>query len=293
MIDERKNFNNYKEVSILIMLIPMLFILIDTLGRMNSKINNKNLFEFIFNKVFVHRELIVKFILVIAVIFIVSKIKVIKEKFILGDFKVIIGYTILGIISYKFFGSEYGLNKSLDVYIMCIIAMVLILSGISDIISSVDNININVEEKSNLEKLAYTRVKYLGITYFIIFVILIAIENINSIMSSSVVVDMVNNYNQHYNTIARIISVLGVFIAITLIFMIRKSFYNLNLCYEEYIYIIKHKTFIEDVKKDIDFVNLKVESNKKYFNNKFKKLEDKKTQVFLKGVYELFKGNKH
>lgn len=293
MIDERKNFNNYKEISILIMLIPMLFILIDTLGRMNSKINNKNLFEFIFDKIFVYRELIVKFILVIAVVFIVSKIKIIKEKFILGDFKVIIGYTILGTISYKFFGSEYGLNKSLDVYIMCIIAMILILSGISDIIASVDNINISVEEKSNLEKLVYTRVKYLGITYFIIFVILIAIENINSIMSSSVVVNMVDNYSQHYNTIARIISVLGVFIAITLIIMIRKSFYNLNLCYEEYIYIIKHKTFIEEIKKDIDFVNLKVESNKKYFNNKFRKLEDKKAQVFLKGIYELFKGNKH
>ncbi len=42
MTMERKNFNNYKEVSLLIMLIPMLFILIDTLGRMNSKINNKN-----------------------------------------------------------------------------------------------------------------------------------------------------------------------------------------------------------------------------------------------------------
>ncbi|HHD2770110.1 TPA: hypothetical protein ACOTG1_003346, partial [Clostridium perfringens] len=191
MIDERKNFNNYKEISILIMLIPMLFILIDTLGRMNSKINNKNLFEFIFNKIFIYRELIVKFILVIAVVFIVSKIKIIKEKFILGDFKIIIGYTILGTISYKFFGGEYGLNKSLDVYIMCIIAMILILSGISDIIASVDNININVEEKSNFEKLVYTRVKYLGITYFIIFVILISIENINSIMSSSIVVNMV------------------------------------------------------------------------------------------------------
>lgn len=293
MIDERKNFNNYKEISILIMLIPMLFILIDTLGRMNSKINNKNLFEFIFNKIFIYRELIVKFILVIAVVFIVSKIKIIKEKFILGDFKIIIGYTILGTISYKFFGGEYGLNKSLDVYIMCIIAMILVLSGISDIIASVDNININVEEKSNFEKLVYTRVKYLGITYFIIFVILISIENINSIMSSSIVVNMVNNYSQHYNTIARIISVLGVFIAIALIVMIRKSFYNLNLCYEEYIYIIKHKTFIEEIKKDMDFVNLKVESNKKYFNNKFRKLEDKKAQVFLKGIYELFKGNKH
>lgn len=293
MIDERKNFNNYKEISILIMLIPMLFILIDTLGRMNSKINNKNLFEFIFDKIFVYRELIVKFILVIAVVFIVSKIKIIKEKFILGDFKVIIGYTILGTISYKFFGSEYGLNKSLDVYIMCIIAMILILSGISDIIASVDNININIEEKSNFEKLVYTRVKYLGITYFIIFVILISIENINSIMSSSIVVNMVKDYNQHYTYVARIISVLGVLVAITLIIMIRKSFYNLNLCYEEYIYIIKHKTFIEEIKKDMDFVNLKVESNKKYFNNKFRKLEDKKAQVFLKGIYELFKGNKH
>ncbi|MDZ4994158.1 hypothetical protein GNF80_14450 [Clostridium perfringens] len=293
MIDERKKFNNYKEISILIMLIPMLFILIDTLGRMNSKINNKNLFEFIFDKIFVYRELIVKFILVIAVVFIISKIKIIKEKFILGDFKVIIGYTILGTISYKFFGSEYGLNKSLDVYIMCIISMILILSGISDIIASVDNININVEEKSNFEKLVYTRVKYLGITYFIIFVILISIENINIIMSSSIVVNMVKDYNQHYTYMARIISVLGVFVAITLIIMIRKSFYNLNLCYEEYIYIIKHKTFIEEIKKDMDFVNLKVESNKKYFNNKFRKLEDKKAQVFLKGIYELFKGNKH
>ncbi|EOU1946194.1 hypothetical protein DMN29_13580, partial [Clostridium perfringens] len=144
-----KNFNNYKEVSLLIMLIPMLFILIDTLGRMNSKINNKNLFEIIFNEIFLYREVIVKFIMAIVVIFVISKIKIIKEKFILGDFKIIIGYTTLGIISYKFFGSEYGLSKSLDVYVMCIIAMIFILSGIREIISSIDNININIEEKSN------------------------------------------------------------------------------------------------------------------------------------------------
>lgn len=293
MIDERKNFNNYKEVSILIMLIPMLFILIDTLGRMNSKINNKNLFEVIFNEVFVYRELIVKFILIIAVIFIVFKIKVIKEKFILGDLKVIIGYTILGIIIYKFFGSQYGLSKSLDSYIMCIISMILILSGISDTISSVDNISINIDEKSNFEKLVYARVKYLGVTYFIIFSILIAIENINSIMSSSIIINMVNDYNKHYNHMARIISVLGIAVVIILIFMIRKSFYNLNLCHEEYIYIIKHKTFTEEIKKEIDFVNLKVESSRKYFNNKFKKLDDKKAQVLLKGIFDMFKDNKH
>ncbi|EGT3617314.1 hypothetical protein FHH43_13970 [Clostridium perfringens] len=293
MIDERKNFNNYKEVSILIMLIPMLFILIDTLGRMNSKINNKNLFEVIFNEVFVYRELIVKFILIIAVIFIVFKIKVIKEKFILGDLKVIIGYTILGIIIYKFFGSQYGLSKSLDAYIMCIISMILILSGISDTISSVDNISINIDEKSNFEKLVYARVKYLGVTYFIIFSILIAIENINSIMSSRIIINMVNDYNKHYNHMARIISVLGIAVVIILIFMIRKSFYNLNLCHEEYIYIIKHKTFTEEIKKEIDFVNLKVESSRKYFNNKFKKLDDKKAQVLLKGIFDMFKDKKH
>ena len=277
MAMERKNFNNYKEVSLLIMLIPMLFILIDTLGRMNSKINNKNLFEIIFNEIFLYREVIVKFIIAIVVIFVITKIKIIKEKFILGDFKIIIGYTTLGVISYKFFGSEYGLSKSLDVEIM----------------SSIDNININIEEKSNFERLVYTRVKYLGIIYFIIFAILIAIENLNSIMSSDFIVSLISNYNQHYNNMARVISVLGVVLIVALILIIKKSFSNLNLCYEEYIYIIKHKTVTEEIKKDIDFVNLKVEANKKYINNKFKKLEDKKAQVLLKGIFDLFKDNKH
>lgn len=55
--------------------------------------------------------------------------------------------------------------------------MIFILSGIREIMSSIDNININIEEKSNFERLVYTRVKYLGIVYFIIFAILIAIEN--------------------------------------------------------------------------------------------------------------------
>ncbi|WP_415314745.1 hypothetical protein, partial [Clostridium perfringens] len=217
----------------------------------------------------------------------------IKEKFILGDFKIIIGYTTLGVISYKFFGSEYGLSKSLDVYVMCIIAMIFILSGIREIMSSIDNININIEEKSNFERLVYTRVKYLGIIYFIIFAILIAIENLNSIMSSDFIVSLISNYNQHYNNMARVISVLGVVLIVALILIIKKSFSNLNLCYEEYIYIIKHKTVTEEIKKDIDFVNLKVEANKKYINNKFKKLEDKKAQVLLKGIFDLFKDNKH
>ena len=283
MATERKNFNNYKEVSLLIMLIPMLFILIDTLGRMNSKINNKNLFEIIFNEIFLYREVIVKFIMAIVVIFVISKIKIIKEKFILGDFKIIIGYTTLGIISYKFFGSAYGLSKSLDVYVMCIISMIFILSGIREIMSSIDNININIEEKSNFE----------GIIYFIIFAILIAIENLNSIMSSDFIVSLISNYNQHYNNMARVISVLGVVLIVALILIIKKSFSNLNLCYEEYIYIIKHKTVTEEIKKDIDFVNLKVEANKKYINNKFKKLEDKKAQVLLRGIFDLFKDNKH
>lgn len=293
MRDERKDFNNYKEVSILIMLIPMLFILIDTLGRMNSNINNKNLFEIIFNEVFLYREFIVKFIMLIVIVFIISKIKAIKEKFILGDFKIIIGYTIIGIISYKFFGSEYGILKSLDVYVMFIISMVLILSGIREVISSIDNISVSIEEKCNFEKLVYTRVKYLGIIYFIIFSILIALENINLIMSSNFVVGLISNYNQQYNNMARIISILGVALLIFLLFIIKKSFANLNLCYEEYIYIIKHKTVTEEIKKDIEFVNLKVEANKKYINNKFKRLEDKKAQVLLKGVFDLFKDNKH
>ena len=53
------------------------------------------------------------------------------------------------------------------------------------------------------------------------------------------------------------------------------------------------KRTVEEIKKDIDFVNLKVEANKKYINNKFKKLEDKKAQVLLKGIFDLFKDNKH
>lgn len=293
MIMERKNFNNYKEISLLIMLIPMLFILIDTLGRMNSKINNKNLFEIIFNEIFLYREVVFKFIIVISLIFVISKIKIIKEKFIIGDFKIIIGYTTLGVISYKFFGSEYGLSKSLDIYVMCIISMIFILSGIREIISSIDNINVNFEEKSNFERLVYIRVKYLGIIYFIIFLILIAIENLNSIMSSEFILDLISNYNQHYNNMTRVISILGVVLIVTIILIIKKLFSNLNLCYEEYIYIIKHKTVTEEVKKDIDFINLKFETNKKYINNKFKKLEDKKVQVLLKGIFDLFKYNKH
>ena len=78
---ERRDFNNYKEISILIMLIPMLFILVDTLGRINSKINNKNLLETIFNEIFIYREFIVKIIIIMVVIFVISKIKIIKEKF--------------------------------------------------------------------------------------------------------------------------------------------------------------------------------------------------------------------
>lgn len=289
---ERRDFNNYKEISILIMLIPMLFILVDTLGRINSKINNKNLLETIFNEIFIYREFIVKIIIIMVVIFVISKIKIIKEKFILGDFKIIVGYTLLGVISYKFFGSEYELFKSLDVYLMCIIGMIFILSGVREALSSIDNISVSKEEKKNFEILLHKRVKYLGIMYFVVFSILIGIENLNNIVSSDFIRGFINNYSQHYNNLARFISVLGVFLIIALIIIIKKSFSSLNLCYEEYIYIIKHKTFTEEIKKEINFVNLKVESNKKYINNKFKRLEDKKAQVLLKGVFDLFKDNK-
>lgn len=289
---ERRDFNNYKEISILIMLIPMLFILVDTLGRINSKINNKNLLETIFNEIFIYREFIVKIIIIMVVIFVISKIKIIKEKFILGDFKIIVGYTLLGVISYKFFGSEYELFKSLDVYLMCIIGMIFILSGVREALSSIDNISVSKEKKKNFEILLHKRVKYLGIMYFVVFSILIGIENLNNIVSSDFIRGFINNYSQHYNNLARFISVLGVFLIIALIIIIKKSFSSLNLCYEEYIYIIKHKTFTEEIKKEINFVNLKVESNKKYINNKFKRLEDKKAQVLLKGVFDLFKDNK-
>ena len=274
------------------MLIPMLFILVDTLGRINSKINNKNLLETIFNEIFIYREFIVKIIIIMVVIFVISKIKIIKEKFILGDFKIIVGYTLLGVISYKFFGSEYELFKSLDVYLMCIIGMIFILSGVREALSSIDNISVSKEEKKNFEILLHKRVKYLGIMYFVVFSILIGIENLNNIVSSDFIRGFINNYSQHYNNLARFISVLGVFLIIALIIIIKKSFSSLNLCYEEYIYIIKHKTFTEEIKKEINFVNLKVESNKKYINNKFKRLEDKKAQVLLKGVFDLFKDNK-
>lgn len=274
------------------MLIPMLFILVDTLGRINSKINNKNLLETIFNEIFIYREFIVKIIIIMVVIFVISKIKIIKEKFILGDFKIIVGYTLLGVISYKFFGSEYELFKSLDVYLMCIIGMIFILSGVREALSSIDNISVSKEKKKNFEILLHKRVKYLGIMYFVVFSILIGIENLNNIVSSDFIRGFINNYSQHYNNLARFISVLGVFLIIALIIIIKKSFSSLNLCYEEYIYIIKHKTFTEEIKKEINFVNLKVESNKKYINNKFKRLEDKKAQVLLKGVFDLFKDNK-
>ncbi len=132
---------------------------------------------------------------------------------------------------------------------MCIISMIFILSGIREIMSSIDNIHINIEEKSNFERLVYTRVKYLGIIYFIIFAIVIAIENLNSIMSSDFIVSLISNYNQHYNNMARVISVLGVVLIVALILIIKKSFSKLNLCYEEYIYIIKHKTVTEEIKK--------------------------------------------
>lgn len=107
---------------------------------------------------------------------------------------------------------------------MCIIAMIFILSGIREIMSSIDNININIEEKSNFERLVYTRVKYLGIIYFIIFAILIAIENLNSIMSSDFIVSLISNYNQHYNNMARVISVLGVVLIVALILIIKNHF---------------------------------------------------------------------
>lgn len=289
---EQKRFSTYKEISILIILIPMLFIILDTIGRMNASINNKNFLEEIFNFAFIHREIIVKTVLLLLVVFIVSKIKIIKEKFILGDFKVIIGYTVLGVIGYKFFGSEYGLYKSLDIYIMSIIALFLVVSGINDMVSSVDSIDTTYEEKASFEKLIYSRIKCLGIAYFIIYVVLISIENIKTILTSSFIARMIEDYSQYYNNTARIISVLGIIIALVLIFMIRKSFHTLNLCYEEYNYIIKHKTFIEDIKKDINRINNRINSTNKYFNNKFRKLEDKKAQVFLKGMFDLFKDNK-
>lgn len=288
----KKRFNTYKEISILIILIPMIFILLDTIGRMNYKISNKNFLESIFNTAFIHREIIVKTILLLLVVFIISKIKVIKEKFILGDFKVIIGYTILGVMGYKFFGEDYGIHKSLDVYIMIILALFLVVSGINDMTYSVENINADFEDKAIFESLIYSRIKYLGITYFIIYVLLISIENINTIITSSFIANMIENYNHHYNNTARIISILGIIMALVLIFMIRKSFYTLNLCYEEYNYIIEHKTFIEDIKRDMNNINNKINSTNKYFNNKFRKLEDKKAQVFLKGMIDIFKNNK-
>ncbi len=288
----KRSFNTYKELSIVTILIPMFFILIDTLGRINSRIYDKNLFEYLINLAFMKREIIVKGIVVLLVIFIILKIKVIKEKFILGDFKITIGYTILGILAYKFFGTEYMLHKSLDIYIMCLIGLFLIVSGINDMTSSIDNIDVSLEEKCIFDKEIYSRVKYLGIMYFIVYILLISLENINIIISSDFVINIIDNYSSHYNNMARIIAVFGILIALILIFTIRKSFNSLNLCYKEYIYIIKHKTFIEEIKNDITFVNRKIESSNKYFNKKFKNLEDKKAQVLIKGLFDLFKSDK-
>lgn len=289
----KKRFNTYKELSIVIILVPMLFILIDTLGRINSRIYYKNIFEHLINMAFMEKEIIVKVVLLLVIAFVISKIKVIKEKFILGDFKVIIGYTILGIIAYKFFGTKYELYQSLDIYIMCLIGLFLIVSGINDMTSSVDNIDITLEEKCVFESEIYSRVKYLGIMYFIVYILLICIENINTIIASEFVMSMIDNYSSQYNNMARVMGVLGILVALLFIFAIRKSFYSLNLCYEEYIYIVKHKTFIEEIKKDVEFVNHKVESSNKYFNKKFKNLEDKKAQVLIKGMFDLFKNNKN
>lgn len=288
----RKRFDTYKELSIVIILIPMFFILIDTLGKINSRIYDKNLFEYVMNLAFIKREIIVKVVLLLLVLFIISKIKVIKEKFILGDFKVTIGYTTLGILAYKFFGTEYRLEKSLDIYVMCLIGLFLIVSGINDMTSSIENIDVSSEEKCIFDGQIYSRVKYLGIMYFIVYILLISLENINTIISSDLVMNMIDNYTSHYNNMARVMSVLGVLVALILIFAIRKSFNSLSLCYEEYIYIIKHKTFIEDIKKDITFINRKIESSNKYFNKKFKTLEDKKVQVLIKGMFDLFKNDK-